>query len=118
MRILFAVSVVAGTTLSQPAMTADTVPDRCAYVYAAAAYNVANLVFKQVTEFGDPDATQRAHIAVQLTRNLECPVEPMLKAIDCAVALVRKSGGTQVTEPQTVGCVSAAMGHPFPQLGG
>ncbi len=111
--------VAAGIVLVLPApstLSAEPLPDRCAYIYAAATYNMAFLVHKQINELGDPEAARRAHISIQLARNLECPVEPMLAAVDCAVSLVRENGGAEVTEPQAVACVAEAMGSPFPRV--
>ncbi|MDA4845139.1 hypothetical protein [Hoeflea poritis] len=117
MKLLWIIAILGLAASSQAAPAAQTIPDRCAYAYAAASYRVAFMIHKQITRFGDADALERAYHAVQLSRDLNCPVEPMLNAIDCTVSLLIDGGGSEVTEPEAVECVSRQLGREFPKLG-
>ena len=95
---------------------AQQIPDRCMYAFVAASARTAILVSTQITQLGNPQAFADAHRAVQLSRLLKCPQQPMLNAIDCAVQFVIDRSGKQPTDIQIVDCVEKHSGRELPKF--
>lgn len=115
---LVAAAVVASSFVMQiPVAHAEStgdLPERCHYVYASATHRMAAVLVGLVNKADAYTELRYAQEAVQLAINLECPKEPMLKSIDCAVDLVKRQQGTMLDVPQSIECVETSTGQPFP----
>ncbi len=90
------------------------IPDRCMYAYAEAGYQVATMVAAQISKLEAKAETQAAATALSVSRDLQCPVDPVTMTVDCTVAFVVSAGGKVVSFVDLIDCVEKAAGRPFP----
>ena len=98
------------------AQNAKSIPDHCAYLYAVSTVRTTNVVTGLVNSLDAYEEISLANDAVQLTRNLNCPIEPLERSVDCAVQEVKRTDGQQIDVLFVVDCVENNLGRKLPKL--
>lgn len=94
----------------------ESVPDHCAYLYAVASARMTNVVSGLANNLDAHDEIALANEAVQLTRNLNCPIEPLEGAVNCAVQEAKRRDGQPVGIMFVLDCVENSADRKMPVL--